>query len=134
MQNTNKHPYTLLILLKFRFRMLCTWKTRQLSKETLQLGWIESCPRKFPVSYGLCTKSLTSLSSDFPLDSASWVFLNSNFHIFALCSAFGVGPALTPFLCCTPNPDVAFWCLDWAHKDFSSDFHKNYSVKVRVTD
>lgn len=108
MQNTNKHPYTLLILLKFRLRMLCAWKTSQPSKETLKLGWVESCPHKFPGFHGLCTKSLTSLYSDFPSDSASCVFLNSDFHIFALCSAFGLGPALTPFLHCTPHPDIVF--------------------------
>lgn len=93
--------------------MLCAFKTSregtQCSKGALQLSWADSYPHKFPCLLAcFFTKSLPALASDFPLDSASWAFLNSDSWFSALGSAFGIGPAQTPLFHCTPDPETLF--------------------------
>ena len=144
MQNTNKHPYTLLTALNFRFRMLCAWKTRregiQPSKQSLQVSWAKSWLHTSP-DFPLFSKPLTVCMLNFHFDSVSWFFLNSDFHIFVLCSAFGLGPGQTPRLCCTPGPDsfIGVWTglvktttliSTWATQFLLSQVTKCYQVKV----
>ena len=133
MQNTNKHPYPLLFLLKFRSRMLCAIKSSkermQTSKGTTKLGQAESCPHKFPgLLPCLFMEPLTALMSNF-----LWTV------VLRLFSTQTLGFLLTVQQVVLPQPPDStcslhtrfwnvLWCLHRACKTLFSDFHMNYSV------
>lgn len=135
MQNTNKHPYTLLTALNFRFRMLCAWKTRregiQPSKQSLQLSWAKSwlhTSPDFPLSI---LKTPNSLHVKFPFWFCFLVF--SQLRLSYFCSLLSVWSR--------PRPDSTsllhtrswffHWCVDRAREDDYFDFYMSYSVLTK---